>query len=297
MAMPVKLEGVRLEVNPEQAEIIVRIHTMYAEGRSLKYITKALNAEGVQCPRPSKGKASRGWDTSSVRTILHNERYRGNVVWGKTKKVRSPKTGRRVYRPRPEGEWVRTEIPEQRIVSEELWQKVGERLATVKCVYARANGLLQARSMHSSYLFSGLLKCSECGANLTILWGKGRNKTSQSYGCPSNWQRGTCRNESRIRRDDLEALLLARLQENILREEVVDYVMEKFQIGLLSEMERLTDRMARMERRKQALQRELANLAKALAGGHHSPTIMAAIAEREREMSDRTNRFLKRGFY
>jgi site-specific DNA recombinase len=282
------VHGVRLEVNPEQAEIIVRIYTMYAEGRSLKYITKALNAEGVQCPRPSKGKASRGWDTSSVRTILHNERYRGNVVWGKTKKVRSPKTGRRVYRPRPEGEWVRTEIPEQRIVSEELWQKVGERLATVKRVYARANGLLQARSMHSSYLFSGLLKCSECGANLTILWGKGRNKTSQSYGCPSNWQRGTCRNESRIRRDDLEVLLLARLQENILREEVVDYVMEKFQIGLLREMERLTDRMARMERRKQTLQRELANLTNALAGGHHSPTIMTAIGEREREMSDLT---------
>jgi hypothetical protein len=41
-------------------------------------------------------------------------------VWGKKQKVRSPKTGRRVYKPRPEADWVRTQneflVPFQRYV-------------------------------------------------------------------------------------------------------------------------------------------------------------------------------------
>jgi hypothetical protein len=105
--------------------------------RRLRSITMALNAEGVQSPQPQKGRVSRSWCPSSVRTILHNDRYRGVVIWGKTKKVRSPKTCRRVYKARPQASWVRTGIPEQQIVSDELWQRVRARLAIVKNVYAR----------------------------------------------------------------------------------------------------------------------------------------------------------------
>ena len=95
--------GVRLEVEPQQAATVLRIFSMYAEGRSLKCITKRLTEERVQSPQPQKGRISRSWRPSSVRTILHNPRYRGLVIWGKTKKfalqnpgsasiVRGPKT-------------------------------------------------------------------------------------------------------------------------------------------------------------------------------------------------------------
>src|SRR5258708_2283191 len=144
--------GVRLEVEPQQAKTVRRIFSMYAEGRSLKFITKKLNEEGVQSPQPQKGRISRSWCPSSVRTILHNERYCGIVVWGKTRKIRSPKTGKRVYRPRPESEWVRSEIPEQRIVALELWQRVEARRETVNRLYSdatRKNGFLHTRSMNS----------------------------------------------------------------------------------------------------------------------------------------------------
>ena len=289
--------GVRLEVEPKQEKIVRRIFSMYAEGRSLKYITKKLNEEGVQSPRPQKGRVSRSWCPSSVRTILHNERYRGLVVWGKTKKVRSPKTGKRVYRPRPESEWVQSEIPEQRIISDELWQRVEARREAVNRLYSdatRRNGLMHTRAMNSAYLFSGLLKCAGCGANLTILWGAGRNKSSQVYGCPSNYNRGetVCKNTARIRRDDLEAAMLSGLQEKILREEVVDYVMEKFEAGLLKELENMGSEMGRIEKRKCELECELANLTRVIASGQMSPTIMTAIAEREREIAEITERVI-----
>jgi site-specific DNA recombinase len=284
--------GVRLEVEPVQAKTVLRIFEMYAEGRSLKHITKILNEKGVQSPQPQKGRISRSWCPSSVRTILHNSRYAGLATWGRTKKVRSPKTGKRIYRRRPESEWTQTTIEEQRIVSDELWQRVEARRAIVKSVYSGANGLLRARSMNSEYLFSGLLKCSECKANLTLLWGKGRGKTSQTYGCPSNWNRGetVCKNSARIRRDELERALLSQLQEKILQEHVVDYVLQKFGAGLLKGLEILDSEMDRMKARKGELESELANLTRALATGQLSPTIMAAIAEREREISEITNR-------
>jgi hypothetical protein len=79
------------------------------------------------------------------------------------------------------------------------------------------------------------------------------------------------------------------LQEKILREEVVDYVLEKFQVGLLKELDNISGEMDRMHSRKRELEAELANLTKALAGGQLSPTIMAAIADREREIAEITD--------
>jgi Recombinase zinc beta ribbon domain len=194
-------------------------------------------------------------------------------------------------------QWTRTEITKQRIISEALWQRVEERRQNVKILYFDANrpkGLTNSHAMNSAYLFSGILKCATCGANLTILWGKGRNKTSQVCGCPSNWNRGesVCTNTARIRRDNLERVLLAGLPSKILREEVVDYVMDKFESGLLKELETMGTELDAMESRKRELARELENLTKALASGQLSPTIMAAIAEREREMAAITERVI-----
>ena len=45
----------------------------------------------------------------------------------------------RVYRPRPENEWVCSEIPEQRIISEELWNMVEAWRESVKRLYGDAN--------------------------------------------------------------------------------------------------------------------------------------------------------------
>ena len=134
---------------------------------------KTLNGGGVPSPQPQRGRVSRSWCPSSVRTILRNERYRGLVVWGRT---------RRYARQKLAGVFIvlaqRTNgyIPAQRIVSEELWHRVHERRDLVKRAYIAAQkpkGLLNSAALNSSYLFSGLLKCGECGANRTVLWGRG----------------------------------------------------------------------------------------------------------------------------
>lgn len=47
---------------------------------------------------PQQGRIFRSWCPSSIRTTLRNERCRGQVIWGKTIKVRS-KAGKRIDRP------------------------------------------------------------------------------------------------------------------------------------------------------------------------------------------------------
>jgi site-specific DNA recombinase len=292
--------GVRLAINEEQAAIVRRIFELYANGSSLKGIAKCLNAEGVKSPQPQQGRISQSWCPSSIRVILRNDRYRGLVIWGKTRKVRS-EAGRKVYRRRDKSEWVMRDTPEQRIVSDELWSAAQARKDLVKLVYegagdraGRLSGLLSSSAMNAPYLFSGLLKCKTCGANLQVVSRRGPKEKRQTYGCPLNFNRGeaVCTNGVRVRRDVLERELLAGLQDKVLREDVVNYILDQFEEKLTRELENIGGEMDGMKRRKVELEGEIHRLVTGLAKGVHSPAIMSEITDREREISDISDRLL-----
>jgi DNA invertase Pin-like site-specific DNA recombinase len=133
--------GVKLEIFEEQAATVRRVFEMYANEHSLSSVSKILNAEGVEAPQPPKTRAVQAWCPSCIREMLRNERYRGVFVWNRTKKERNPETGRKTSRPRPEAEWLRTEVPEWRIVDEDLWNRTHER---IQCKSARFSNQRQA---------------------------------------------------------------------------------------------------------------------------------------------------------
>ena len=64
---------------PEEAEIVRRIYRAYLEGKSPSYIARQLSASGI--PSPS-GKAN--WRPETVKSILTNEKYKGDAVLQKT---------------------------------------------------------------------------------------------------------------------------------------------------------------------------------------------------------------------
>jgi hypothetical protein len=88
-------------------------------------------------------------------------------------KVRVPGSGKRVSRLRPESEWVTVDAPHLRIVSAELFSAVERRFETVKRVFAKDAGGLAIGPQR--YLFSGLLKCGECGGSIVLVCGRGRH--------------------------------------------------------------------------------------------------------------------------
>ena len=67
------------EIVPEEAETVKRIYRAYLEGKSPSYIARQLSASGI--PSPS-GKAN--WRPETVKSILTNEKYKGDAVLQKT---------------------------------------------------------------------------------------------------------------------------------------------------------------------------------------------------------------------
>ena len=84
-------DGYKMEIEPKEAAVILRIFTSYAEGMSLTQIVKTFNDENI----PGSIRSAKGWSPATISRILDNEKYAGRWVWNKTERRRDPKTGRR----------------------------------------------------------------------------------------------------------------------------------------------------------------------------------------------------------
>ena len=281
------IAGVKLAVDPDQAATVRRIFERYAAGDSMKRIALDLNESSIASPQPQKGRVSQSWCSSSIRHILYNERYRGVVIWGKTVKVRSQETGKRIYRRKPESEWRRTEIPAQRIVSDQLWNQVRERLKIFHGLYGsdgsgRPRG---GRAAGSQYLFTGLLKCALCQGSITIVSGQWKKREDARYGCSMHAYRGgkVCTNTLLIGRRSLEAQLLAGLQAKVLHPDVVAYTLSRFEKLLAQAMTTQSNETASTRRRIEQLEREIRNCTQAIASMGLSIFLRAQLGELETE--------------
>ena len=68
-----------LEVVPEEASVVIMIYDLNAEGASLRAIAKELMDMGIPAPRGGKA-----WGIETIRMILNNEKYYGDVCLQKT---------------------------------------------------------------------------------------------------------------------------------------------------------------------------------------------------------------------
>jgi site-specific DNA recombinase len=174
---------------------------------------------------------------------------------------------------------------------------VQARVETVKQIYGEigSKGGMRGRSASSPYVFSGLMKCSECGANITVVSGRWRGRSDVVYGCPQNTFRGetVCGNNVRVFRRELEERLLSGLQEQVMRPEAVDYVLDNFEDAVLKALDDLGGELEQMRKRKAELEREIANLTQAVAQGDFSLALRAALAAREREIGEITAKLLE----
>jgi site-specific DNA recombinase len=116
-----------------EALVVRRIFQMFAGGASPIAIAKALNADKIPGPE------GRHWRDTTIRGhalrgtgILRNEIYAGRLIWNRMRFVRDPATGKRVSRVNPEAAWIRTDVPDLRVVDDNLWQRVAVRLVGVR---------------------------------------------------------------------------------------------------------------------------------------------------------------------
>ena len=216
-------------VNEAEAEIVRRVFREFASGTSPRAIARRLNGEGI--PGPS-GKL---WTDSTIRGhakrgtgLINNELYVGRLVWNRLRYVKNPETGKRVSRINPPEEWIVAEVPELRIVDDDLWQavkdrqgEIAEEYATVIDAVRTANSNRLNRAHRPRHLLSGLLECGVCGGPYAM---RGQDR----YGCSTHVMTGTCSNGRGIRRAVIEERVLAGLKDRLMAPEAAAEAMRAY---------------------------------------------------------------------
>jgi DNA invertase Pin-like site-specific DNA recombinase len=289
------LKGVKQEIIPEEAEVVRKIMEMRASEFSFGRIAKALKAEGINPPRNPNKAGVPAWYASTVKEITRNELYRGWRVWNRTQNVFNQAEGKKSKRNRPQSEWVRVEVPELRIISDELWEKVQavNRRVGDKYYATRMGGM--NRTEHSrKYPFSGVMVCGICGGPYTVINGKAPNVR---YGCPNHRFRDTCNNKATILRTRLEHQLISALSTNLLDPRLQEERTREFVAQLKARIEQEEKLAQEAEVNRPALEKERfelsargRRLSEAIAMTGHSPFLLEqlkGVDSRLAEIDDR----------
>lgn len=216
-------KGTRLKIEESEAKVIRRIFEMFAEGHTMWSICIVFNKEKIPSPRSIQlGKTDAAWSRDAIKRILHNPKYSGQYVWNATRQLEHPKTGQIRKESKPAHEHVVIAVPSLRIVSDELWTRVGTRLNDLEQEHqGRLLGGYN-RAKNKPYLYSGLLFCGLCGSRMKI-GGKHKNAV---YECPNHRYRRGCENSLRIRQDRAAAQITDFLARHLAQPEYLDYLID-----------------------------------------------------------------------
>ena len=285
------LIGVKQQIIPEQAEVVKQIMRMRADGLSFGRVAQSLIARGITPPRNPNKAAIPAWYPSTIKQITNNELYRGWRVWNRKQNVFNKAEGKKSRRNRATSEWIRVEVPELRIISDELWDKVQAVNRQRGDSYAKRRlGGLNRSEFSRAYLFSGVLYCGICGAPYSVICGKAPNVR---YGCPNYRFRKTCTNRVTILRTRLEQQLIAALSRNLLRPELEDDIAHQFSEQLKAAVEneaRLANEAVsngpRLREQRSELQRQAANVVDAIRQHGISPFLSTELATLESSLAE-----------
>ncbi|MBM9400850.1 recombinase family protein [Gluconacetobacter azotocaptans] len=258
-------EAVRGErtINEREATIIRRIFREYAAGKAPRAIAHALNEESA--PAPLSG----AWGPSTINGnrergtgILNNEMYVGRLVWNRLRYLKDPDTGKRVSRLNPESEWIVRDVPELRIVDQELWEAAKARqVSTTWNQRTRGSGAHPLNDLRRPrHLFTAMTRCGCCGGGFSMI-------SKNLLGCSTARNKGTCDNRLTIRRDVMEKSVLNGLRTRLMDPLLVKEFCEEFtrEVNRLR-MERGAD-LAAMRAELPRVDRELDKAIQAILDG------------------------------
>ncbi|UCD73780.1 MAG: recombinase family protein [Phycisphaerales bacterium] len=228
-----------------RVQTIRRIFREYVqERRGFKAIADSLNRDGVPTSRGSEWAAQYGgrWSLTSVRAILINPAYAGDLVWNRRTDARFFRIadGRAVERvgvhgrrlePNDESDWIVTRDAHPAIVSRRIWEAAKTRLEE-EPASKRQRGINPRTGEEAGkrtggwtgpkakFLLSGLCTCSRCGSRYEGLTRYGNRSTDGErrrtlhYGCGGYIRHGRhCCTLGALPKDGLEEAVITSLVE------------------------------------------------------------------------------------
>ncbi|QBQ49562.1 recombinase family protein [Brevundimonas naejangsanensis] len=273
--------GLRAIVEAE-ADVVRRVFRDCAAGKSIVQICHELTADGIPGPggRPWRVGALYG-NKHKGTGILRNALYKGKTVWGRTKTKRNGRTGSVKHQIVPQDDHVVVDAPELRIVSDELFDAVQQRLADNE---VSDEHQFQSRRK-AEYLFSGLYRCGVCGSAYHI--------RHEKMGCVGRLERGVCDNRRRVARTDIEDLIVRALKPRLLTPQYIKPYIAEYRRELRLAIDEWNGGRASLEKEQQRLTKASQNLMADLRDGDLEGAARRAVrdelnrVERDREQLQR----------
>ncbi len=205
-----------LIIDEDAAPIVRRIFEEYLSGKAIIAIAKGLNDNGIPCPsvykalqgqkycQPSNPDGKALWSDRTIRRILENQIYCGDMVQGKREKI-SYKI--KQIRDVDKENWIIVENTHEPIISREDFAKAQAILNS---------GIRRSPKTKQVDLFAGLVRCADCGRGMNKKTNTHDYGTYQYYRCATRRKMSTtaCTNHT-IRIDKLETAVLKAIQNLI----------------------------------------------------------------------------------
>ena len=190
-----------LVINEEEAEIVRYIFKRYIEGAGCYVIAKELTRLGAKTKR-----GNTRWHESTVRGILKNEKYVGDVMSGKTFTV-DPISKKRLQN-LGEKEKYLVKDNHHGIIPREVFEKAQEILRKRSSKHSSTG---RREKYSRKYAFSSLIRCGFCGAHFVRrTWHAGSPYQKAAWSCMTAIKQGkkSCPYSKSVSEKDLEAAFI-----------------------------------------------------------------------------------------
>ncbi len=196
------VERQKLIIEKDEAKVVKKMYEMYVKkGFGIGRIAKELNA------KKKKPRRSMLWSTSSVGAILGNPVYMGFPAYRKKTTVNVSGAKRQPFE-----NWI---LPKKRIenlaiIEEKTWYETQK----IRKEREQNTGYAKPRQTKSPLLFSGMIRCGECGYSFTTAESKKKKADGEIveyfyYRCSSTRNTNTCGLEKRnIKKEIVEEIVL-----------------------------------------------------------------------------------------
>ena len=256
----------RLVINEDEAETVREIFRQYAYGKSYREIIKWLNDSGKRTKRGGC------FGTNSLHDLLKNEKYIGNIVYGRSERRPDGTRNSHSFSVRT----MRIENAVQAIIDRETWERVQKKMEDNRRV--QAGRPPKARE----YPLKGKVFCRECKSAMTIVSSK---KTYYYYACSGKKRTGQCDNPQ-IGAGELENIVADAMREILGNPGNIENIISIIREEKNEIINVATQRMQILLARRMEINRQLEAGTNAILAGLHSHTLKTKMQELEEELAE-----------